>query len=214
MRRCVIIGGAPIGNYPRIRSKLRPDDFLIFCDSGLRHLEPLGVQPDLIVGDFDSAQNPHMAVETIELPTVKDDTDTVFAVKTALQRGFTDFLLVGVVGARLDHTLGNVYILVMLNHRGCTGAIDDDYSTMSLVSREPVSIPDTCSFFSLLNIDGSAHGVTIQHAKYLLDNAEIPPEYQYGVSNEVLPGETAVVSLREGILLLIQVDRPPEGQRV
>ena len=30
MRRCVIVGGAPIGKPERIRAALRPDDFFIF----------------------------------------------------------------------------------------------------------------------------------------------------------------------------------------
>ena len=39
MRRCVIIGGADIGRYDRIRAYLRADDFYICCDSGLKHRE-------------------------------------------------------------------------------------------------------------------------------------------------------------------------------
>ena len=78
---------------------MRNDDFIVFCDSGLNHLESLQVNPGLIVGDFDSHDNPHLGVETIVLPCEKDDTDTVFAVKEAIKRGFDDFLLIGVVGA-------------------------------------------------------------------------------------------------------------------
>lgn len=52
------------------------------------------------------------------LPCEKDDTDTVFAVKTMVQRGYDDFLLIGVIGARLDHTLGNVSILLYLDSLG------------------------------------------------------------------------------------------------
>ena len=95
-RRGVIIGGADIQNYERLRAQLEPDDYCIYCDSGLKHREALGVQPSLIVGDFDSHENPHADVETIVLPTVKDDTDTVYAVKEGLRRGFSDFLLLGV----------------------------------------------------------------------------------------------------------------------
>ena len=99
MKRCVIVGGADINNYEYIKSCLRNDDFIVFCDSGLKHLESLQVNPGLIVGDFDSHDNPHLGVETIVLPCEKDDTDTVFAVKEAIKRGFDDFLLIGVVGA-------------------------------------------------------------------------------------------------------------------
>ena len=206
MKRCVIIGGADIGRYDRIRSNLRQGDFYICCDSGLKHREALGIVPDLIVGDFDSHENPHMDVETIVLPSEKDDTDTVFAVKEALTRGFQDFLLVGVIGGRLDHTLGNVSLLLMLDAQGKTAMALDDFSELEIVSGSPVQISDQYDYFSLLNITGTAQGITIKNAKYPLNSAEITCEYQYGISNEVLPGKTAVVTVKQGRLLLIKVD--------
>lgn len=204
MNRCVIIGGADIRCYERIRQRLTPEDFCIFCDSGLKHQQSLQRMPDLIVGDFDSHENPHMAVETIVLPCEKDDTDTMFAVREALRRGYEDFLLIGVIGARLDHTLGNVGILLYLDAQGKRGRILDDYSEMEIVSRQTAEIDASFAFFSLLNISGLARGITITGAKYPLTEGEITCEYQYGVSNEVLPGQTAQVSLREGKLLLIK----------
>ena len=204
-KRCVIIGGADIKNYEYIRSQFRGDDYVIFCDSGLKHLEGLRVSPGLIVGDFDSHEDPHLDVETIVLPCEKDDTDTVFAAKEAVKRGFSDFLLIGVVGARLDHTLGNVYILLYLDSLGKKGRIIDDYSEMEIVSDAPVSIGGQYPFFSLLNVTGCARGITVTGAKYPLTDAEISCEYQYGISNEVLPGKEAVVCVKEGKLLLIKV---------
>lgn len=205
MRRCVVIGGADIGCYDRIRACLRSDDFYICCDSGLKHREGLGIAPDLVVGDFDSYEDPRLETETITLPCEKDDTDTVFAVKEALARGFQKFLLVGVIGGRLDHTLGNVSLLLMLHSRGMAAVAVDDYSEMEIVADRPVQIGDRYAFFSLLNISGTAQGITIKNAKYPLEDAEITCEYQYGISNEVLPGRTAEVSVQRGRLLLIKV---------
>jgi len=205
MRRCVIVGGADINNYAFVRERLREDDYIIFCDSGLKHMDALNAKPGLIVGDFDSHDNPRLDVETIVLPCEKDDTDTFFAVKEAVKRGFEDFLLIGVVGARLDHSLANLSILLHLDSLGRSGCIIDDYSEMEIVSKEPVSIGDDYSFFSLMNITGIAKGITVRGAKYPLENAEITCEYQYGVSNEVLKGERAVVSVGEGKLLLIKI---------
>lgn len=204
MKRCVIVGGADINNYEYIKSCLHNDDFIVFCDSGLKHLEALQVKPGLIVGDFDSHDNPQLDVETIVLPCEKDDTDTVFAVKEAIKRGYNEFLLIGVIGARLDHTLGNVSILLYLDSLGKKGTIIDDYSEMGIVSSVPVYIDDSFAYFSLLNISGIAKGITIENAKYPLNNAEITCEYQYGVSNEVTPGMTAKVTVKEGKLLLIK----------
>ena len=205
MKRCVIIGGAEIKNYDALKKQFREDDYVIFCDSGLRHMEMLEVEPSLIVGDFDSHENPNLPVETIVLPRAKDDTDTVYAVKEALKRGFEEFLLIGVIGARLDHTIGNVSILLMLDSLGKKAAILDDYSEMEIVSKEKAVIDEGVSYFSLLAVDGTAKGITITGAKFPLSDAEITSEYQYGVSNEVLPGQTATVTVKEGRLLLVKV---------
>ena len=232
-QRCVIIGAAEIQNYEKIKKYFRNDDYYIYCDAGLKHQEALGVWPNLIIGDFDSYSKAEMErkyqeiknahedslnqnqkqaqaaarkpPELIVLPCEKDDTDTVFAVKEALRRNFAEFLLVGVIGQRLDHTLANVSILYMLDEAGKQGRILDDYSEMQLVSGSPVRIDDTCAYFSLLNVSGQAEGVTIKHAKYPLQDAAIHCEYQYGVSNEVLPGETAEVTVARGKLLLIKI---------
>ena len=208
MRRCVIVGGADIRAYDFVRSHLRADDFVIYCDSGLKHREGLGAAPDLIVGDFDSHENPHLPVETIVLPRAKDDTDSVFAVKEALRRGFEEFLLLGTMGARLDHTLANVGILLMLDAANKRVMAVDDYSEMRIVSRESEHVQDDCPYFSLLNVSGLARGVTIRGAKFPLEDGEITCEYQYATSNEVLPGQTAEITVKEGRLLLIKVRRP------
>ena len=205
MRRCVIIGGAGIARYDEVKSYLRAGDYAIYCDSGLRHREALDLAPDLIIGDFDSHPDPHLPVETITLPCEKDDTDTVYAVKEALKRGFEDFLLLGVVGGRLDHSLGNVSILLYLDSLGKRGLIVDDYSEMEIVSRQEAEVGPEFPYFSLLNISGTARGITLENAKYPLKDAEIRCDYQYGVSNEPLPGKTARICLKEGQLLLIRV---------
>ena len=204
MKRCVIVGGADINDFNHIREIITEDDYVIFCDSGLKHMKALCVTPSLIIGDFDSHENPNLDVETIVLPCEKDDTDTVFAVKEAVKRGFDEFILIGVIGGRLDHTLGNVSILLYLDSLSKKGVIIDDYSQMEIVSKEPAFIDDSYAFFSLLNITGVAQGVTIKNAKYPLDNAEITCEYQYAVSNEVISGKTAEVSVQNGRLLLIK----------
>lgn len=209
MKRCVIVGGAGIKEYDRARAALRADDVFVFCDSGLKHMDALGVKPDLIVGDFDSHKNPQLDAETIVLPREKDDTDTVFAAKEMMKRGFGDFLLIGVIGDRLDHTLANLSILLMLDTAGKQAKALDDFSEMEIISAKAgragrASIKESYPFFSLLNITGEAEGITIRGAKFPLEDGRIDCDYQYAVSNEVLPGQTAEVTIERGRLLLIK----------
>ena len=204
MKRCVIIGGAGIARYDRINRFLREDDYCVFCDSGLRHVPFLRAEPGLIVGDFDSHEKPETDTEIIELPREKDDTDTFYAVKEAVRRGFDDFLLAGVTGERMDHTLANLSILQYLDTAGKKARILDDWSEMSIISRNEAEV-DGCAYFSLLAVGGPARGIRITGAKYPLEDGTITGDFQYGVSNEVLPGETARISVREGRLLLVKV---------
>ena len=205
MKRCVIVGAAKIADYKTIKSFLHNDDFFAICDGGLFHCEPLGIQPDLVVGDFDSHEMIHSNVETILLPRAKDDTDSVFAVKEALKRGFCDFVLIGAAGGRLDHTLVNISVLLMLHKLNKTAVLIDDYSEMQIAGQSETFIADSYSYFSLLNIGPDAKGVTIKNAKFTLNDAQITLDYQYATSNEVLRGKTASVFVKSGCLLLIKV---------
>ena len=142
----------------------------------------------------------------MQLPREKDDTDTLFAVKLAVERGFGDFLLLGAMGARFDHALGNVSILLYLHGLGKNAVLADDYSVMKIAGKEPLYIEDSCSYFSVLTVAGDVNGVTIKNAKYPLNNASLKTDFQLGISNEVLPGKIAEVSVENGRVLIVVID--------
>lgn len=202
-RRAVVIAGGEIISYERVRSFLKPEDYYIFCDSGLFHKEGLNVEPDLIIGDFDSHEKVDTGSEIITLPEMKDDTDSLSGVKLALKRGFKDFLLLGMTGRRMDHTLCNLYLLSYIKSHHGKALIVDDWSEMEVVEKEEVFISDSHAYFSLIAWKGKCEGVNIENALYPLSSAVIEPEYQYGISNEPLKGGSRVW-VEKGSLLLIK----------
>ena len=211
-KRCVVIGGAEIRNYEAVRSYLDPEkDFYIFCDCGLDHAPGLRVSPDIIVGDFDShaapAEGEFSGAEVIALSHFKDDTDTEHAIRVAEERGFKDFLLLGAIGGRFDHSLGNVALLNSLFSDGCRAVAADDWSELEIVGSEPAEISDSFAYFSVVPVTGTARGVYEENALYPLSGAVITSETSLGISNEPLPGNTARVWAEEGRLLLVRVRR-------
>ena len=104
--------------------------------------------------------------------------DLAVIASCALTLGVCAFLLLGVVGGRLDHSLGNVSILLYLDSLGKRGLIVDDYSEMEIVSRQEAEVGPEFPYFSLLNISGTARGITLENAKYPLKDAEIRCDYQ------------------------------------
>ena len=205
MKRCIIIGGAPINNYEYIKKQLNQDDYFIYCDSGLKHVHDLGYHPNLIVGDFDSFEKPQELSNVIVLPCEKDDTDTMYAIKHALKEGFNEFLLIGVVGLRIDHTFGNLQALLYIDNEGCNGLIIDDFSEIEIVGKTPKYVEDKFKYFSVLSIGDIISGVSIENAKYPLNEAQITNYYPLGVSNEVIEGKTSKIQIKEGKAYLIKV---------
>lgn len=208
--RAVIVCGAKIKDYEFVSSYFKEDDFFIYCDSGLVHedrfMSTTDTSANLIIGDFDSHEMPeNRTVEIIKLPTEKDDTDSVYAVKEAIKRGFKEILMVGVIGDRLDHGLVNVYSLIYMYERGIDAMIVDDFSEMRLIgNRKGEIVESKWAYFSLVAIAGEAKGITIKNAKYEVENVLITPSYQYATSNEVRGDVPAEITLTDGYLLLMK----------
>lgn len=169
----------------------------------------LGIKPNLIIGDFDSYSQKKLPknknAEIIKLPCEKDDTDVFFAAKEACRRGFTNFILFGLIGNRFDHSLVNISVLLYLKKQGKTAILVDDYSEMQIFDETPAKISSKFKYFSVLCIDGTLENVCIKNAKYPLENATITAEYQFGISNQVIPGKTAQVSAKKGNGLLVKI---------
>lgn len=207
-KRCVIVGAAPIKNYTQIKQYIKQDDTMVYCDGGLQHLDQLGIKPELIVGDFDSfpaGEAGQYQIETITLPRAKDDTDTMYAAKEMLKMGYRRFLLLGVIGGRFDHSMANLALLLFLYQQGCEALIIDDFAEYEIVGETSKIITEAYPYFSLLAINGEARGISIKGAKFPLTDGHISPSAQYAVSNEVLPKQIAIVSVKQGELLLMRL---------
>lgn len=111
---CYIVGAASLDG---VRLSPRPGDYVIAADGGYRTLKARGIEPDFVMGDFDSLgyRPDHPNVETH--PVMKDDTDLGLAVRWALAHGYRRLVMAGALGGRLDQTIASLQTL-----RGLTDA--------------------------------------------------------------------------------------------
>ena len=207
MARCVILSACPIS--PALAGLLQEDDFIIACDAGYRNCAPLHCKPHVIVGDFDTAPCPQQEDdEIVVLPHVKDDTDTEYAAKLAVQKGFDEVLLLGGLGGRrLEHTLANLCTGLGLEKRGVRAMLQDERSRITFVMPgETRRYPkEDYFYFSAFPMEGRAEGVCEQGSYYELTDAELTAGYPLGVSNEYAEGSDCItVSTREGALVIVE----------
>ena len=205
-RRAVILSAVPVSTA--LCRYVQPGDFVVACDAGYRNAERLGLRPDLIVGDFDSAPQPKTEHETIVLPHVKDDTDTEYAAKLVSEKGFDEVLLLGGLGGRrVEHTLANLCTGLGLEQRGVRTTLLDERSRITYVMPgETRRYPkEKYFFFSAFPMEGRAQGVYERGSYYELTDAELTASYPLGISNEYAAGSDCItISTRSGALVVVE----------
>lgn len=199
MNRFVIFGA---GEFLADCYEPRQGDYLLAADGGYAHLKAMGLEPDGILGDFDSLG--YVPPDARVFPTEKDDTDSMLAVRLGLEMGCRDFLLLGCLdGKRLDHTLANLQTLLFLASHGARGYLVGETYLVTAAFREELVFPETCrGILSLFCMGEPASGVCIRGLKYPLEGGTLTADFPLGVSNRFL-GQESRISVREGVLLVM-----------
>lgn len=208
----VISGGEIEDETVRSMMRKRKPDCVIAADSGMEFLYRNELIPDVIVGDFDSVRKDVLdfyrsrkEISFHELNPVKDDTDTEYAVRLALQMGAEEITMFGATGSRLDHVLGNIELLGIGLSAGVPITLIDAHNRIRMVSDGVLlkKKEQYGTYVSLLPYTASVAGVTLTGFKYPLVDYCLKGFCSIGVSNEIVE-EEAAISFEEGILLVIE----------
>ena len=205
MGRCILFCGRPVEEADLLGLVREAGDLVIGADGGYLTARRLGFQPDLILGDFDSAPMPEAAGNVEVHPAHKDETDCVLGVDAGLERGFTDFIILGGTGGRLDHTVANLQTLGYLADRGARGELRDRDCWARVIRDETITLPRGAflgegAYLSLFALGGGCQ-VTETGVEYPLDRYPLRPFYPLGVSNHIL--DTACITARGTLLVML-----------
>lgn len=201
MKRCVIFAALPVSKS--LHRWWENADYVIAADAGYESASSLGIKVDLFLGDYDSAPAPNLDEHTVKLPAEKDDTDTYYAVRKALEIGFEEVVILGGIGGRFDHTFANLQTLLFLANHGVRGFLVDESTEITvllpghyeILRRENV-------YVSLFTGEKETTGVTLRGLKYPLSDYTIRNDFPVGVSNE-FADEKATISFKTGSLYLM-----------
>lgn len=206
--RCIVIGAGDltVGNI-----RVLEDDLVMAVDGGLNYCPVLELEPDLILGDFDSVGEEQKEAllelqrqipdRVISLKPEKDDTDMLAALKLGLEYGYTNFNIYAATGGRLEHTIANIQCLLYLKNHDAVGYIMDGNGMIFVMQNEEVRFKDTLEgYLSIFALGKSAKGVTIKGMKYELNQDTLTNDFPIGISNEFI-GKEALVRVEDGELV-------------
>ena len=206
--RVVLFANGDLPEPEKFRALLRPDDVLIAVDGGLRHILTLGLTPDLILGDLDSA-NPQdvqrleaRGIPVRRYPVEKNETDIELALQTALEYHPQAIWVTAALGGRLDQTLGNIFLLTRPELEGVNVRLMDGEQEVFLIRDQAPLTGEPGQNVSLLPLMGPVTGVTTSRMAFPLNHETLYPDHTRGISNRMM-STTAAVSIDDGILLCI-----------
>lgn len=198
--RCFIFGALEVNNMPILPQS---GDFVIAADKGYMTLKMLGINPNLIVGDFDSLGFVPTGDNIEKLNICKDDTDTAHAVDIGFEKGFREFIVYGGVGGRLDHSFANIQLAKSIARRGGKGVFIGDTETFTVIKDGSISFDESqTGCISVFSLSDESTGVSEKGLAYTLDNATLTNDNALGVSNEFI-GKKSHISVKNGYLLII-----------
>ena len=211
----IIAGGNVEADFLKEQLEILGYSFIIGADKGIEVLQKIGTDPNLILGDFDSADCDTLddfrrkKIEIIELNPIKDDTDMEFAIRESIRRfPGKPIKIFGATGTRLDHTVANMELLHIGYEDSLVTKIEllDSHNRIKLLSPGKFSIvrkEQFGGFISLICYTDEVKGLTLEGLKYGLTDKNIKKGTSLCISNEIVD-EKAAISFDEGMVFLIE----------
>lgn len=216
--RIVVVAAGELGPVDDLRNVLAGTDesqLVIAADGGLHHCDPLGLTPDLVVGDMDSVAASQLSraeqdgTELIRHDPDKDETDLELALSVALERGADELAALEIVvvapfGGRIDHELANVALLAAARLSPvAVSAVDGRRSMHVLRPGDSLDLAvEPGTTISLLPWGGDVGGVTAEGVRWPLVDEPLLAGRARGVSNRAV-ASTQRIQIATGVLLVV-----------
>ena len=215
------MGGGEVPARDRLpRGILDGVGLLIAADAGADRCGELGLVPDLVVGDFDSAAPDLLdrlgsrGIPVRREASEKDESDLELALRAACERGADHVVALGAIGGpRVEHLLAALDLLAVASSAGVAMAIVDERSVIRMLDARQgacaarlVVEGEPGDFVSLFPWAGDVPGVSTRGLRYPLRDEPLPVGPSRGLSNELL-GATGEISCRDGLLLVVHTRR-------
>ncbi len=206
MKYVIVSGGYP-PDLKLLNSYIDKADKLIGVDGAADLFESFGIIADILLGDFDTADEKNVTAqsikgaEVIRLEPMKNETDTEAAVRLALDRGADDIVLLGAIGSRMDHTMSNIALLKLALDSGASMKIHNKNNEI-FICNDYYEIKDrTGQTVSILPL-GSDIIVSAKGLAYPLEDLLLAVGSSRGVSN-IVKENHADIKIKDGYALVM-----------
>jgi len=200
----LILCAAPEWDDAFAAARAKEADCVLCADGGYLRAVSAGIEPDVLMGDFDSCSIERVAdLEKIVYPVRKDDTDLILGLRYMAEHGYNEVEVLGCFGGRQDHALGNIQSILFGLTLGIRVTLLDPRNRIFPVTEGVTEIERVeNSYISFLCLGSPCEGITLEGLSYPLEDATLTAEYPLGVSNEFVE-DRARITIRKGTLICV-----------
>jgi len=209
--KIAIVANGELENHPRLQTIWRNADLRIAADGGaLNAREHLGRAPHILIGDFDSLDDPTRAwcedahTEFMQYPSAKDETDLELAIALAMTRGADEITILGAVGGRFDQMIANTFLLIKPARRQIPARIAGTNFDAWIATQQATITGKIGEIVSLIPLTERVEGIVTRGLQYPLQNETLYLGSSRGVSN-VLIAEHAEIVFDQGMVLVVHL---------
>jgi thiamine pyrophosphokinase len=200
--KTVILGGANISDYKWLQSEINDGDKVICADSGLHHAHTIGINPDIIIGDFDSVDKNLLAQYREKSEIIEDNDQNTTDLMKALRHIDTNVPthIYGAIGQRADHDFSNYLILMGMDYPDRIALCSPNEKRH--IVKHPFTLNgargDIVGIFPLSKITN----FKVEGLKYSPDILGGPYVFGWNGACNEMTDEMALISFHEGMILI------------
>ncbi len=196
----VVVGNGEFPTHTIPLNHLKNAGTIICTDGGADQLSPHNFTPDIIVGDMDSTK---LKIENfkglwISSPD-QNRTDLQKTLDWCIANDLTEVTVLGIMGKREDHSLGNLHVLAEFSQKMNIQFITN-YAVIYCIQGKKTISSVAGQQISIVAIE-NIQSISTVGLKYELKNENFLPTCN-GISNEAI-GEIFIIETTEPIWLFI-----------
>lgn len=169
-------------------NNIHANDVIIAIDKGLEFVLSKNINPNIIIGDFDSLADSKLLLDfspqmVLRYPTAKNETDTELAILWCIQNQIEEIIICNDMAGRMDHALALIQNLLLAKQHGISARIEGNRQIAFFLQEQEVLAYPVGTLLSLIAYSDKASIQSSEGLSFPLNSLKLYQWQSRGISN-------------------------------
>jgi thiamine pyrophosphokinase len=202
MKHTLILANGTPPTKKLLLQHIQTSDYFVCADGGANIAAQFGVRPNFIIGDLDSIKsNTIKQFKSVPTQLIKDQysTDLEKALTYVIRQKYTEIVVLGADGGRIDHSIGNLSALIKYSRKANISFVMKNGILLPVTRERVLDIP-IGTIVSLIPLT-LCEGIITSGLKWNLKNESLCLGKRESTSN-LATSSPVKIQIRQGNLIV------------